>query len=159
MNGAIETVRDVGVALTPWAAFLAFCIALVRIWPSLRKIKLEGDTSLRGDLLARIAAVEAEAKAERENARRVAEDCDQRIDRIVERHDKAMDEMKAEIRVMRHDRNNVKAGFNALLAMIKRLDNPDLSTIAETVEEMVSRGDQAVAIEKANLPGMKGERG
>lgn len=141
-----------------WLLVVMAAITAIKGWPKLKELQLGADGSLRADLLARIAAVEAEAKSERENARRITQECDARIDRLVTRHDEAIDELKAEIRVMRHDRNNVRAGFNALLAMIKRIDNPDLSGIAEAVEDMVARGDQPIAIEKAALSGLKGKQ-
>lgn len=115
---------------------------LIKTRPAMRTVELQGE----GALWARIASLEARLEASDERARLAAEDCEKRIDKI-----------EAEKAVLRHERNNLKAGFNAFLALTKRLDNPELSAIAETVEDMVTRGDQAIAIERGVTQTMKGD--
>lgn len=131
-----------GAAVTALGATLA---TYLKTRPAMKAAQLQGEQAL----WARVNELETKLDAR-------DDECERRIERMTERADAAMAEMKAEVQVLRHDRNNVRAGFNALLAMIKRLDNAELSSIAGAVEEMVSRGDQAIAIEKAAIPMMKG---
>lgn len=109
---------------------------------------------LRGEnaLWARITALEAHASA-------TEKECEERIERNTKRYDAKIDDLvakfEAQISIFRHERNNLRAGFNALISLIKRVDDPKLSSIAEVVEDMVARGDQPIAIEKAAFAGLK----
>ncbi len=129
--------------LTTGSAFAALGGALatwLKTRPAMAKVELEGEAAL----WTRIATLEGEIKRERDL-------CEERISRLDERNAEALGEMKGALRVLRHERNNINAGFNALLTMIKRLDNPELSEIAATVEEMVAKGAEEIAVEKAAL--------
>jgi Rad3-related DNA helicase len=108
--------------------------------PQMAKVELEGEAALWGQ----ISELRNEVKRERDL-------CEERISRIDERNDAALSKMEATLGIIRHERNNASAGFNALLTKIKRLDNPELSAIAEEVEEMVRRGDELIAVEKVAL--------
>jgi hypothetical protein len=112
----------------------------LRTRPAMAKVELEG-----------AAALWAELRTLREELGRERELCDERIGRIEARNERDRGEMKGALRVLRHERNNISQGFNALLTMIKRLDNPQLSGIAATVEEMVAKGAEQIAVEKAAL--------
>lgn len=48
-----------------WLLVLLFALGLVKAWPALRKLKIEEDGSLRGDLLARITRLEDALSEER----------------------------------------------------------------------------------------------
>lgn len=134
---------DLAQWLTSGGALTALGLALATYLKTRPAMKAE-QVKAEAALWLEINSLRAEQKLERK-------DCEERITRIEARHDKEMAEMKGEISILRHDRNNVRQGFNALLAMIKRHENSELSGIAETVEEMVARGDGPIAIEKATI--------
>ena len=77
-----------------WGLLLAMVVALVKVWPALKKIQTESDSSLRENLLGRIKTLET------------------RLDTISEFH-------AAEMGVMRHRLNNESASFDALLNLLK----------------------------------------
>ncbi len=117
----------------------------LRTRPAMKTAQVQGEAAL----WTRIAALETAQERERNTY-------EERIDRIERRYEADIKELKGEIQVLRHDRNNVRQGLNALLAMIKRIDNPELSDIAAAIEDMVARGDVAIATEKAALLSTKG---
>jgi len=126
-----------------WVLVAAVIVVAIKAWPLLRKMQLEADGSLRTDLLARIAALETANEKDRAA-------CEERIERSEARYEEALREMKEEIKWLRHERNNMRAGFNAMLSMLKR-PGADVPTIIAAVEEMVTRGDEVIAVEKAAM--------
>jgi hypothetical protein len=122
----------------------------LRTRPAMRSEELKGEEALWRE----INNLRSEAKSDRQA-------CEERVERMQERHNRAIDEMKAEhqeslglleaeIRVLRHDRNNLRAGFNAMLAMLKRPD-ANVPEVIAAVEEMVARGDEVIAIERTAI--------
>lgn len=112
----------------------------IKTRPAMKTAEIQGEAAL----WARIAILDAKMEASDERARLTAEECEKRIDKL-----------EAEKAILRHERNNLRAGFNAFLALTKRLDIPELRQVAETVEDMVTRGDQAIAVEKAAVSALK----
>lgn len=132
------------------SAFSLALAAFIRTRPAMKTAMLKGEDAL----WHRIEIIEAKAEADR-----VA--CEQRVERMQERHTAEIEAIKnehadsmllmeAEIRVLRHDRNNLRSGFNAMLAMLKRPD-ANVPQVIAAVEEMVSKGDEVLAIERAAL--------
>lgn len=109
----------------------------LKVQPELRRIKLEGDTSLRADLMERIGALEANCAGLANQLAVEREQCAERIDELVARHEQAMSaleqrydrssaEFSAQVQVLRHERNNSDANFNALILLLEHLrDAPD----------------------------------
>ncbi len=138
-----------------WVLVAAVIMVAIKAWPVLRKMQLEADGSLRSDLLARISALEAKVELSDQRVLDERMQCDERIERLEARYEVALDEVKGEVQVLRHDRNNMRQGVNFLLVSIRRLDNPELSSIAEAAEQMIARGEELIAVEKG---AMKGKR-
>lgn len=114
--------------------------------PVMKEAELKGEDALWAEiraLRARAEAMTAEAKADR-----LA--CEERVERIETRYLAEIEGLHAEIRVLRHDRNNLHAGFTAMLAMLKRPD-ANVPQVIAAVEEMVAKGSELVAIERAAL--------
>lgn len=116
------------------------------------------DLDERQQLWARITALEAAQEKHAGELERERDDCERRIERIEVRSDAALAELRAEMRVVRHDRNNLQQAFNSLLMLIKRMDHPDLQGAAQMVEEMLTRGEQAVALERGAAAGASTRR-
>lgn len=125
-------------------AAAAMAATYIRTRPKMRTVELQGE-----------AALWAEIRIMRGEAERSKEECDERIERLTARYDAAVVKAEAEARVARHERNNLKQAINFLFASIRRMNNTELSSIAEQAEEMITRGEQMIAIEKGQLPGAK----
>lgn len=133
--------------VTSGGAVGALCMAFatyIKTRPAMKKIELEGEAAL----WARIERLEAEAKAERQS-------CDERIQRLEDRHTEALEtlrrELAGEVQILRHDRNNIKSAMNYLLISIKKIDHPELQDIAAEAEAMLARGDELIAIERGAM--------
>lgn len=111
----------------------------LRTRPQMRAVELQGEDKL----WAEIATLRGELKAERE-------ECDKRIERIEERADAAVKELKAQIQVLRHDRNNTRQALNAMFAMLKQ-EGAEVSNVIATIETMLKDGDEVIALEKAAI--------
>lgn len=135
--------------LTPAGILGAVAIAVAAYFkqrPPMKLAELQGEAQL----WAEIGSLRDELKREREL-------CDERIDRIEKRHEQAVAELNGQILVFRHERNNLRACFNAMIAMLKQ-EGADISRVVATIEDMMARGDEVVAKEKAALiVGPKGE--
>lgn len=122
--------------------------AWLRARPAMRLADLQGEAKL----WERIVALET--KAEEQDKRLLAErqQCDERIARVEERHDEAMAGVDAKIRILRHERNNLRQSINALFARLKR--NPEeVAEAIEMAEAMLARGDETIAVEKGGPRG------
>lgn len=99
-------------------------------------------------LWERIAALEE--RAEQQETRLIEErrQCDERIERIEERHTKDVDELKGEVRSLRHDRNNVRQALYSMFVMLKQPD-ADVPKVIEAIETMLTRGEEVIAVETA----------
>lgn len=119
-----------------WSVFALLLLALVKAWPALRKLSIEGDQSMRGDLLKRINELEA-----RESV------FDKKLESVTASYE-------AELKILRHRLNNVTAAFNALLLLIK--NNPDKAAEAVAqIEEMRRQQEATEAAEKAIIAGAR----
>lgn len=104
--------------------------------PAMKIAEVQGEQAL----WARIAALEAQQETERKS-------CDERIERIEQRHTEDVGKLEREMRVLRHDRNNVRQALNAMFVMLKR-EGADVATVVADIEDMLKRGDEVIAIEK-----------
>lgn len=111
----------------------------LRTRPKLKEIELQGEAAL----WTRIAALEASQESERKT-------CDERIERIESRHAEDVGKLEREVRVLRHDRNNVRQALNAMFVMLKRED-ANVPAIVADIEDMLERGDKVIALEKGAL--------
>lgn len=132
MIPAITTLSQAGPVVGTIAVTLIALIVLIKSWPSIRQVELVADQSLRGDLLGRITALEAEIIAVRkamdhERTRHEAE-----IRTMTERH-------SAEIRIMRHQLNNETASLDMLLAMLETAPNKVTESIGRIKEMRAQR--------------------
>lgn len=141
-----------GVAVTAAGTVL---VALVKTWPAMKKVELEGEAALWAEIrLMRNEAKQAKIACDEQIAR-LEKSHDERIERLTARYEAALGKAEAETQIARHERTNMRGALNAFFVMIKRIDNPELASIAEAVEDMITRGDQAIAIEKSLLPELK----
>jgi hypothetical protein len=118
--------------------------AFLKTRPAMKQAQIQGEAAL----WAEVHTLRAELKRERE-------ECDKRIDRIEERHLREIADLKGELSVQRHDRNNIKQAFNFVIISMRRMNNEELSGIAEAAEEMMHKGDEVVAKEKGALRGAR----
>lgn len=150
--GWINTAQNLTLPALAGSAFLLGLVAFIRVLPQLRRVQMENDAGLRGDLLARIAALETANERDREA-------CEERVARVEERAEIRLAAVEArlegEVQILRHERNNVRQAINMLFSRIKRLNYPELQEIVAEVEEMLSRGDEVIAVEKAALPSVR----
>lgn len=107
--------------------------------PAMKIAELQGEQAL----WAEIATMRAELTTERKS-------CDERIERMEQRHAEDNAKLDRELRVLRHDRNNVRQALNAMFVMLKR-EGADVPEIVAAVEEMLKRGDEVIAIEKGAM--------
>lgn len=134
-------------AITAGGALSALALAVaayVKTRPAMKQAVVQGEAALWTE----VHTLRAELKRERE-------ECDRRIDRIEERHSKEMADLKGEMSVQRHDRNNIKQALNFVIISMRRMDNEDLRQIAEAAEEMMRKGEETVALEKGALRGAR----
>lgn len=116
------------------AAVAGVIATYIKVQPQMKLAQTQAD----GPLWARIAALEQRLEDERDS-------CDERIAGL-----------EAQVQVMRHERNNEQQGRAALFAMLRQIDHPEIPKIVATVEDMIARGEQVIATEKAAIPGLKG---
>lgn len=129
-------------SVSPYGAIAALGIAIatwVRTRPAMKAAQVQGEAAL----WKRIEALEVENRKDREA-------CEERIVRIETRHETDQREMKAEIRVLRHDRNNVRQALNAMFVMLRR-EGADVPQIVAAVEDLLKKGDEVIAVEKAAI--------
>lgn len=66
-----------------WAVFLTLIVALVRIWPAIKKLQNESDASLRADLMKRVTELESRLQSEQtyweERVRAEQKECDEKV--------------------------------------------------------------------------------
>lgn len=115
-----------------WTLVVVAVLTLIRSWPSLRKMGLDADTSLRTDLLTRINQLETQVAA-METAQ-----VEERA-----RHD-------AEIQLLRHRLNNETASLDALLLLLK-VDPQKVMESVDMITEMRARKAQEIALEKGAM--------
>ena len=131
---------------------VAAIFALSRSWPTIVKIKSEGDASIR--------ASEAESRsADRARIQSLEARCDalsSKIDRLTDQHHEQLEEQRlahaAELQVMRHQLSNETQMLDALLRQLKI--NPDqVQKAADMI--IAERADRrrAIAIEKGAMVG------
>ncbi|QDP54365.1 MAG: hypothetical protein Unbinned4120contig1000_17 [Prokaryotic dsDNA virus sp.] len=131
---------------------VAAIFALSRSWPTIVKIKSEGDAAVR--------ASEAESRsADRARIQSLEARCDalsSKLDKLTEQHHEQMEEQRvahaAELQVMRHQLSNETQMLDALLRQLKI--NPDrVQEAADTI--IAERADRrrAIAIEKGAMAG------
>lgn len=96
------------------SALLAAIVAFIRVLPQLRQTQLQGDNSLRGDLLKRIEQLEAEVIALRKT-----------IDRKEAQH-------ASEIADLQHDLNSEQMSLDALIILAEA--HPD--TVLEHIPKI-----------------------
>jgi hypothetical protein len=153
--GVLWAAKQLSLPALAMVGLLSAFVAVVRVWPQWRKVQADSDASLRGDLMDRIKALETANERDREA-------CEERVNRVEERAEARLEaietRLEAEVQILRHERNNVRQALNMLFARIKRLDYPELSEIVAEVEDMIVRGDQTIAVEKAAIPAVKGMR-
>lgn len=101
------------------------------------------------------AALWAEVHALRAEVKRERDECDKRIDRIETRHAAMEAKLEGEVSVLRHDRNNTEQAFTFVLASMRRLNSPEMGSIAEAAEEMLAKGKAVIALEKGALRGKR----
>lgn len=134
--GTVGGVLGLGTALATW----------LRTRPKMKEVELKGEDAL----WARIAKLEAAGEAQSAELKRERELCDERIGRIEARHADDVGKLEREVRVLRHDRNNVRQALNAMFVMLKRED-ADVPAIVADIEEMLERGDKVIAVEKGAM--------
>jgi hypothetical protein len=142
-------------------------VAMVRVRPSTIRAQTERDSSLRHDLIqlyndvrtelgVERAARETEQKLCAERIDRVEQRCAQEINGLKEAHNASQKLAAAQVQVIRHERNNLRAAFNAMIILLKR--HPErIQEAIEAAEETLQRGDAVIAKEKAAIPLLKGE--
>ncbi len=134
---------------------------LIKAWSVLRKVELDAagerrrvevtaEGTMSAALMERVAKLEGAVESERRS-------CDERISRIEERHEASMTALEAQLQINRHDRNNLKACFDAFLMLMKRDPDKVAENIA-TVTEMRAKGEETLAVEKAAIPITRGMR-
>lgn len=133
---AIAGVLGFGTALATW----------IRTRPKMKEVELKGEDAL----WSRIAKLEAANEAQSAEVKRERELCDERIARIEARHAEDVGKLEKEVRVLRHDRNNVRQALNAMFMMLKR-EGADVPAIVADIEDMLARGDQVIAVEKGAM--------
>lgn len=118
----------------------------LRTRPRMKEVELQGEAQL----WTRIAALEARAELQDTRLQQEREQCDERIARIEQRHDAEMVELKGQVQVLRHDRNNLRQCFNAMIAMLKQ-EGADVAQVVASIEEMLAHGDKVIAVEKGSM--------
>ena len=135
-----------------WSAFFGLVVAVingtalgwwVKTRPNMRKLEVNADQQFRTDLLARVTKLEAELKETRTHY-------EERIDRLSAANDAAE-------RIARHQLNNAKMRFRALVMLLKRLPNPPegLTAILNDIEAMEHEQSLAEAAEKGAVAAAK----
>lgn len=132
-----------GIASAPALALVAW----LKTRPQMKLAEVQGEAALW------VRIKELETKIELSDAA-----CEERLARVEKRHETDVTELKAEVRSLRHDRNNVRQGFNYMVMRLKRHADPELRQIAEDAEEMVATGDKAIALERGAIPAVKQRR-
>jgi len=107
---------------------------LIKVWPSLRKMNIEADGSLRSDLLGRIGTLE----------RHVAT-LEAKLSEDQERH-------AAEMQIMRHRLNNETAALDALLLLLEAAPEKVAENISR-IKEMRHARAQVAALESGAMAG------
>jgi len=107
---------------------------------AIKEVELKGEDAL----WRRVVALEDKLEAERS-------ECDERIGRMEERHGKDIREIRGQVQILRHERNNIRMALIGLFAAIKRTDDDEMKRIVVLVEEMFERGDRTIAVEKAEM--------
>lgn len=118
----------------------------LRTRPAMKEAELKGEAAL----WIEIRDLKKEGLTLRHELARERDACDERIERIEKRHESDLEKMSAEVRILRHDRNNVRQALNAMFAMLKR-DGADVVEVVAAIEEMLRRGDEVIAVEKGAL--------
>ena len=147
--------------LTSFVTFGGSLPVLMKAWAMVRKVELDAagerrkvevtaEGAMSTALMERVAKLEGAVEAERRM-------CDERISRIEDRHDAAMVALEEQLQVSRHDRNNLKACFDALLMLMRQHPNKVTEKIA-AVTELRAKGEETLAIEKAAIPITRGVR-
>lgn len=125
---ASGAVGAIGIAIATW----------IRVRPQMKKAEIEGEAAL----WVRIKELEARLDASSE-----------RHERQEERHAGEMSGLKAELRLIRHDRNNLKMAVTFMVTRIKDVEDPEMRNIAAQAEEMMLRGEQILAAERGAMMG------
>lgn len=118
--------------------------------PHMKLAELQSEAAL----WKRIAALEAKAEQQDLRLAQEREMCDERINRIEARHSEDVTELKNEIQTLRHDRNNVRQALNAMFVMLKQ-DECDVPQVVAAIEDMLTRGDEVIAVEKATMASLR----
>lgn len=142
-----------------WVALLVPAIAsgllggAVATWlrtrPLMKKVEIEGEAAL----WARIEKLEAKLEAQGTQLDDERRASNERFDRQEERHASELREVKGELTLMRHDRNNLKMAVTFMVTRIKAVENDEMRQIAVEAEEMMTRGEQILATERGAMRG------
>lgn len=117
-----------------WTIALIALVSLIRAWPALRKLTLESDGALRGDLIARINSLET----------RIA-DLEKLLALEQQRH-------AAELEDVRHELNNETASLDAFILLAEA--NPDrVIEQLPKIKEMRARHRERVALRRGAKAG------
>jgi peptidoglycan hydrolase CwlO-like protein len=108
--------------------------ALIKAWPSLRKMNIEADGSLRSDLMARIGTLEKQIST-----------LEAKMGEDQERH-------AAEMQIMRHRLNNETAALDALLLLLEAAPEKVAENITR-IKEMRHARAQVAALESGAMAG------
>jgi hypothetical protein len=121
--------RSTAAVVGIWGVLLTAVITAIKAWPALRKLQLESDASLRGDLLARVGALEAEVIELRKALER-------------ERHRHA-DEMED----VRHELNNETQSLDAFILLAEANPERVIDQLPK-IKEMRARHRERVALRR-----------
>lgn len=135
-----------------WGLLLAIVVAMVKVWPALKKLKTDEDASLRETLLARVESLEA------------------RLDTINAQHAAERELHAAELALVRHRMSNESASMDALVGMletnpnippetIKRITDSRAAASTAFANEMNAITTARIALAKASIAAVKEDKG
>ena len=119
--------------------FAGALVTWVKTRPKMKQLEADAEKVFRDDVVARVRIVEEALETQRSDYER----------RLAEKDAN----YEAQIRVMRHELNNVRTCFDALMLLLKRMpDAPEqLATIISDIEAMRARQMNAEAQEKGTF--------
>lgn len=134
-----------------WGLLLVIVVALVKVWPVLKKLKTDEDASLRETLLGRVESLEA------------------RLYTMTAQHAAERELHAAELALVRHRMNNESASMDALVGMletnpnippdtIKRITDSRAAAAAAFANEMNAITTARIALANASIAAVKEDR-
>lgn len=118
------------------AALMMAVVAAIKVWPQIKQLQIEGDASLRKQLMERVAQLEGRVKElEKTQGQRDAEHA-------------------AESQVLRHQLANEEAALDAFILLAEASPDRILEQIPK-IKAMRESGRQRIALEKGAIAGAK----